>query len=194
MIARRELLAAGTAGAALFAAAPAHACSVAATRREPFSDRECLQSLRQWVNLLNAAPSMAENQLRGQVDDLSVSVNDDHLLFGVLAERVRDPDLRSYGFYREFRLSGGRLDPRPIRLAETNRIRRVGTRATYQFTLERYRYRPDVTEEEAAGDSCGNGAVPAHYETERTSYLATFWNNRLQAVKQFPEWYLEGAS
>lgn len=193
MIERRQVLAAGVVGAALFAAAPANACSIVASRRVPFSERECLTQLARWVAVLNDGPSLSTQELQERVDALSVDVDDDELLYRVLTDRARDPDHRSYTFYKEFRLSGGQADPRPILLAETNRIRRLRSRATYQFTLQRYRYIPAVRDEEAAGGSCET-ASDAHYRVERTAYLATFWNNRMQTVKLFPEWYLEDAA
>lgn len=62
--------------------------------------------------------------------------------------------------------------------------------ALYQFTLQRERFFPQVTEEEAAGDSCG---VPeaAHYATVQSSYLGVFLNNKLRTVSAFDEWLRE---
>ena len=185
MIGRRELLAAGAVGAALFAAPAAQACSLTADVRRKFSDRACRAALEEWVGLLNRAPQMSAEAIAEQVDDLNMTI-DDEMVWEVLGERTSTRTDRGYLFYKEFRLSGGRLDTRPIRIDEINLIRRLKNRATYQFTIERYSYHP------ADPEGC-NGLFThdEYWGVERDSYLATFWNNRLRTVRPFPEWYLE---
>lgn len=188
MIGRREVLAAGAIGVALAFPAPANACSISVDRRERFSDRACRQAIEAWVDLLNQAPQMTLDQVSEAVDEMSVSLDSD-MVWDALGERTATETGRDYLFYKEFRLSGGRLDTRPIRIDEVNLIRRLRNRATYQFTLERYSFHP--------ADPEGCNGMFTHGEfwgEERDSYLATFWNNRLQSVKPFPEWYLEERS
>ena len=185
MIGRRELLAAGAAGLVLALPARADACSIVANPPERFSDRSCRRALRLWVELLNRAPSMSAEALSGEVEEISVSI-DEEMIDSVASERINSTDERRYAFYRDFRMSGGKLDTRPIRIDEVNLIRQLGGRATYQFTLERFSYHP------ADPEGC-NGLFThdEYWGVDRVSYLATFWNNRLESVKPFPEWYLE---
>ena len=185
MIGRREVLAAGAAGVALLAAPAAEACSIVAQRFVRFSDRASRQALQEWVELLYVGPSMSAEAIADRVDDLNISIDED-MVWNVLGERTNTDTDRGYTFYKEFRLSGGRLDTRPIRIAETNLIRQLRNQATYQFTLERYSYHP------ADPEGCnGMFTHDEYWGVDRVSYLATLLNNRLRSVRPFPEWYLE---
>lgn len=185
MIGRRELLAAGAVGAALLAAPAAQACTLTGEVRRKFSDRACRAALEEWVELLNQGPQMSADAIAERVDDLNITIDDD-MVGEALAETANTETGRDTRFYKEFRLSGGRLDTRPIRIDGINLIRQLKSRATYQFTLERYSYHP------ADPEGC-NGLFThdEYWGVERDSYLATFWNNRLRTIRPFPEWYLE---
>ena len=185
MIGRREVLACGAAGVALALAPSAEACSLVANPRRRFSDRACRAALQAWVDLLNRAPQMSIEQIEEVDDELSVEI-DDELVDDVVSEEINSADERRQAFYKEFRLSGGRLDTRPIRIDEINLIRQLRSLATYQFTLERYSYHP------ADPEGCdGLFTHDEYWGLDRVSYLATFTNNRMQSVRRFPEWYLE---
>jgi len=104
----------------------------------------------------------------------------------MLGDRVPPSPNHPVQFYKEFRLSAGRPDPRPIRISELNLLRRVGTRAVYQFTLDRYSYHS------ADDDGCnGMFTHDEFYGVDRVAYLATFSNNQLQQIKLFQDWPLE---
>ena len=181
---RRELIAAGVVGLGLVAAAPVEACSLTAVRRRPYSDSECRRELQRFVNLLNAAPILSPEALSERAQELSVTL-DETMVENAVGDEGSWDEQRDR-FYREFKISDGKPDPRPIRLREANLIRRLGNRAAYQFTLERYSYH-------AADEEGCNGMFThdEYYGVDRTSYLATFVANGLEAVKDFPEWPLE---
>ena len=182
---RRAFLLAGAAGLGALAARPAEACSITADRNTPFDDRACRRALRGFVDLLNRGPQMSLEAIAREADGLSVTV-DQEMIYETVAEADATETDKIYYFYKEFRLSDGKPDPRPMRVSEESLIRRLRNRATYQFTLERYSYH------EADPDGCnGMFTHDEFFGVDRTSYLATFHNNRLTSVKPFPEWYLE---
>jgi hypothetical protein len=183
-LARRELMGAAAIGLGLAAFSPAAACSLTATRLAPFRDDQCRRGLQAFVDLLNAGPGLSAEALSDRASELGVSL-DQAMVETLVGNQGTFYDQRDR-FYREFRLSDGKLDPRPIRLSEANLIRRYRNRATYQFTLERYSYH--------AADPEGCNGMFVHdefYGVDRISYLATFSANILATVKLFPEWPLE---
>jgi hypothetical protein len=184
-IGRRELIAAGVAGLGLAAAAPADACSFSATRLVRFSDPECRRQLEQFVALLNEGPQLSDEAIADRTSALGVNVDGamiDNHIESQAGTRTEADTL----FFKQFRLSAGRPDPRPIRLAEARLLHRVGKQAVYQFTLERYSYHP------ADPEGCnGIGVHDEYYGVDRSAHLATFISNRLYQVKEFPEWPLE---
>ncbi len=187
MIGRRELIAGGVAVVGGLVSSSAQACSLTYYPRTPFNDQVCRASLVAWVALLNEETGSPSESLISKIDDLDVEVGD-NILEEILSEaELADAD-RGYTLYTRFRVSDGKLDRAPIKLKEVNRIRKLRNRASYQFTLVRQSYH--------AADEEGCNGLFTHDElwsADQTSYLATFWNNRLQAVKLFPEWYLEEA-
>jgi hypothetical protein len=185
MIDRRALLAAAAAGMSALAAGGAEACSLTATRNRPFDDRACRRRIRDWAALLDRGAGMSDSAIDAAAEAIGGSVDHD-IVLAVLGDRVPPSPERPVQFYKEFRLAGGRPDPRPIRLSELNLLRRVGSRAVYQFTLDRYSYHP--------ADQEGCNGMFTHdefYGVDRTAYLATFQNNQLQAIKWFEDWPLE---
>lgn len=142
MIGRRQFFgAAGVGVGLLWSARDAAACSIVAASRTPFSDRRSRQAITEFITLLNGAPTLSDDELIRRQDEMSIALEDEWV-----EERVggRQPGHigRNYLFVKEFRRSGGRLDPRPIQIDDINLIRRLGNRATYQFTLKRYSYHP----------------------------------------------------
>ena len=171
----------------LWPAGDASACSIVATNRTPFSDRTSRAAIASWVQFLNEAGTLPDDDLIRRHGDLSV-VLEDEWVDEVVGDREPGHIGRDYLFVKEFRLSGGRLDPRPIELEETNLLRRLGNRATYQFTLKRYSYHP------ADFEGCnGMFTHDEYYGFDRISCLATLTANHLRTVRRFPEWYLEPA-
>ena len=188
VVGRRALMLGALAGMGAIASGPADACSIVPDPNVPFRDEACRAALQAWVDLLNAGPDMPLERLNHLVDEMSVAITDDDMITFAVGERngTATETERNYLFYKNFRVSGGRSDPRPIRIAQVHLIRRLRNRATYQFTLERYSYHP------ADHEGCNGLFVhDEYYGIDRTSYLATFWLNRLRTVKPFPEWYLE---
>jgi len=186
MVRRRQVLALGGVGMALlYPNASATACSISPQNRTPFNDRRSRGAITDFVTLLNEAATLPEDEAIRRQDAMSVVLED-----AWVEERVGDRERshvgRDYLFVKEFRMAGGRLDTRPIEIEEINLIRRLGNRATYQFTMKRYSFHP------ADPEGC-NGLFTheAFYGYDRLSCLATTYANRLQAVRRFPEWYLD---
>jgi len=192
MIDRRALLVGAAAGLSAFAGATAEACTVTGNPHLPFSDQLCRAALRAWIELLNAGPDLSIERIHAQVDNLSVTVDDEEMIDAAVGpgDGTQTETERAYLFYQKFRLSNGRPDPRPIRLTEIHQIRRLRNLASYQFTLERHSYVPAYEDD---GGGC-TGSSPEYYGQFRTSYIGSFQNNRLRRVRQFPEWYLESRS
>ena len=142
MIDRRHVLGLTAAGVVLlWSAEDAAACTIAVQDRTTFSDRRSRAAIAEFVALLNEAPTLSEGELIRRLDEMSVVLEDDWV-----DERVGDRAPghvgRDYLFVKEFRLSGGKLDSRPIEVEETNLLRRLGNRATYQLaTLSANRLR-----------------------------------------------------
>jgi hypothetical protein len=177
-IGRREILAGGVIGLGVLLAPPAQACSLTGVRRVRFDDDSCRQALRDWVHLLNSAPKMSEEAVEAKAEALNVTIDD---------ELLEDNDsVGAVAFYRQFRLADGRLDPRAIRISEIHLLRQLRNRAAYQFELERYSYH--------AADPEGCNGMFVHDEyfgIERSAYVASFNNNKLDSIRTFPEWPLE---
>jgi hypothetical protein len=188
-IGRREAMLGAVVGLGAFAAGPARACTVTGVRISPFSDRACRAALQAWIDLLNVGPELPIERITRVVDDRSLAVVDEQMVAEAVgpSDGTQTETDRTYLFYQKFRISNGRPDPEPIRLTEINMIRRLRNRASYQFAIERHAYVPAFEDD---GGSC-TGSEPEHYAQYRTSYIASFTNNRLGVVRQFPEWYLE---
>jgi hypothetical protein len=186
MIDRRALLIGAAAGMSALAAGEAEACSITLTiHNPPFDDRTCRQRIREWVALLERGPAMTDAAIEAAAEALKGWVDDD-IVREVLGERLPPSPNRPVQFYKEFRLSAGRPDPRPIRISELRLLRRVAIRAVYQFTLDRYSYHP------ADDEGCNGMFVHGeYYGVDRVAYLATFRNNDLDQIKRFPDWPLE---
>ena len=172
-------------GAALVAAAagpgPAGACSLAgAPRPRPFRREACERELRELVRILNEAPSMSAEAVEAWYEEREFEV-DDELLWAGSGGNMEVP-----AFLRTYRLSEGKLDSKPIRLAELELVRRRGGHAAFAFTLQRYSYH--------AADPEGCNGMFVHDEywgDEQTGYIATFVNNRLDRLREFPEWFAD---
>lgn len=184
MIGRRAVLVGGALGLGALAGG-AEACSLTAVRNRPFDDRICRQRVRDWVALLDRAPAMADAAIEAaaQAADLGP---DSAIVTAVVGDLLPLSSERTIQFYKGFRLSAGRPDTRPILISELNLLRRVRSRAVYQFTLDRYSYHP--ADEEGCNGMFVHGE---YYGVDRTAYLATFNNNQPQGVRWFQEWPLE---
>lgn len=184
-IGRRALLVGAAAGMSALAATGAEACSIVAVRNLAFEDQACRRRIRDWVALLERGPTMTDAAIDAAAEALKGWVDDD-IVRAVLGDRVPPSPNWPVQFYKEFRLSAGRPDTRPIRISELNLLRRVASRAVYQFTLDRHSYHP-------ADDEGCNGLFThgEFYGVDRVSYLATFYNNELRQIKWFEDWPLE---
>lgn len=186
-ISRRTIIAGVSALAASLVTSSAKACSVVA-RSKPiaFSDTACRHSLRALVNLIQAAPNLSDVELSHRTSELSIDFDgsvSDPILNYPRSFPVEDIDL-----IRGWSMSYGKQDQSPIRLTELNMLKGQQGAALYQFTFRRILYHPEVTQAEAARDSCGEGAVNAYYYSEDTSYLGLFLNNKLREVSAFDQW------
>ena len=186
MIGRRAVVLGAVAGAGLLAER-AEACSITATRRVRFDDALCRQHIHAWVALLDHGPTMTEQAIEAEAERLHGWV-DTEIVRAVLGTEMPPSPYHPIQFYKRFRLSSGRPDPRPIRISELSRLHRVRSKTVYQFTLDRYSYHP-------ADDEGCNGLFThgEYYGVDRTAYLATFENNVLQRIKWFEDWPLEPA-
>lgn len=185
-IGRRAVLLGAAVGVGLLAET-AEACTIAQVRRVPFADARCRRHIRTWVDLLDHGPAMSDQAIQAAAQALNGRLDND-IVREVLGDEVPPSPEHPIQFYKRFRLSSGRPDPRPIRISELNRLHQVGNRAVYQFTLDRYSYHP------ADPEGCNGMFVhDEYYGVDRTAYLATFENNVLQGIKWFDEWPLERA-
>lgn len=185
-VSRRTLLTGVGVAATGLTASAGQACSLVATVLPiGFSDAECRRSLRRLIELINEAPKLADDELVRRAEQLSVRFDEgvsDPILDYPKTNPVEDRDL-----YRAWSISSGKQDRSPIALVDVNLLKRQKGSAIYQFTLSRDQFHGEVTEEEAAGDSCGV-ASEAYYGREVSSYLGFFRNNKLRDVWAFDVW------
>lgn len=177
---RRTILLAGGALIAAAATGRAGACSLTATRSRPFRRGACEDELEELVRILNEAPSMTEKAVEAWYEERQFEV-DDELLWQEADNTVEVTD-----FLRTYRLSDGKLDSKPIRLAEVELVRQRKNRAAFAFVLKRHSFH--------AADPEGCNGLLTHGEywgEEQTGYIATFVNNRLQRLRLFPEWFAD---
>lgn len=178
---RRTIL---LAGAALFAtsagAGQAGACSLTATRARPFRRAECERQIEELVRMLNEAPSMPAGKVEAWYEERQFEV-DDEMLWSEANVTVEVP-----AFLRSYRLSAGKLDSKPIRLTELQLVRQRKSQAAFAFTLKRHSYHP------ADPEGCNGMFVHEEYwGDEEAGYIATFVNNRLERLREFPEWFAD---
>lgn len=182
----RRALFAGAAAMTAGSVTPAKACSLVNPRRSiGFSDAACRRSLNDLVRLINDARALTDEELAHRASELSINFDSD-VSDPILDYRNRSP-IEDEELLKAWSRSAGTLDRKPIRLAEVNLLKGERGVALYQFTLRRERFYAEITEEDAASDSCGV-AQPAHFETTLTSYLGVFLNNKLRTVSAFDEW------
>ncbi len=177
-IERRTFIAAGLGIAGTLLGSGAKACSIpASVKSRPFSDAACRRQIRELVALLNEAPSMHPSAVEAWLEHRSIEFGDDLLWTG-------SEQLDAATFVRTFKLSDGKVDGKPIRLADVSLIRERGNRASYAFTLRRYSYH--------AADPEGCNGLFVHDEywgEEEAAYIAAFENNRMGTLRGFPEWF-----
>jgi hypothetical protein len=184
MIGRRAVLVGGALGLGAIAGS-AEACSLTMVRNLPFDDHVCRRRIRDWVALLDRAPTMADAAIEAAAQAADIGP-DAAIVTAVVGDLLPPSAERTVQFYKGFRLSAGRPDTHPIRISELNLLRRVQSRAVYRFTLDRYSYHP------ADDEGCNGMFVhDEYYGVDRTAYLATFNNNQPQGVRWFQEWPLE---
>ncbi|MEA3039582.1 MAG: hypothetical protein QOE79_2095 [Sphingomonadales bacterium] len=178
-IGRRALLTAAV--AATFAPGRAGACELTGTRRPlHWREEECVAAIEDLVRMLNEAPSMPKDAVEAWYADRGFSVDDELLFDG--SERGEPVQ-----FLRTYRLSDGKLDSRPIGLAELKRIRRRGKRTAFAFTLKRYSYHA------ADPEGCNGMFVHDQYwGEEQAGFIAAFEYNRMTSLRLFPEWFADG--
>lgn len=179
---RRRILLAGAAFVAAQAGAgKAAACSLTGTRKpRPFRRSECERAVEALVRMLNEAPSMPAQAVEDWYSQHSFEI--DHDLLTPDSEGLTN----EVDFFRDYRMSAGKLDSKPIRLVELELVRQRGNRAAFAFALKRYSYHP--------ADPEGCNGLFTHEEywgEEQTGYIATFVDNRLRQLRAFPEWFAD---
>lgn len=180
MIGRRALLGIGATGAALFASSATQACTIIpAPKAKPFRRGMCEQQIHDLIAFMNKAPSLSPDAVSDWVDARAIEVEFEY----PVSENVGGV-LYNYLFFREYRISGGKLDPDPIKLKEINLIRNVKSHASFQFTLTRNQFFP-------ADDEGCNGLFThgEYFQKTDTAFIARFFNNRLKSFRDFPEWF-----
>jgi hypothetical protein len=177
---RRTILLAGASLLGAVAAGEATACSLTATARRPFRRGACEREIEALVRLLNEAPSMAAEAVSDWYAERQFEIDRD--LLTPDSEGLTDP----VDFLRAFRLTDGKPDPRPIRLADLDLVRQRGNNAAFGFTLVRWSYHP------ADREGCDGLFTHGEYwGEERSGYIAAFQNNRLRSLREFPEWFAD---
>lgn len=180
MIARRELLGIGAAGATLLASSATQACTIIPpAKAKPFRRAECEQQIHDLVAFMNKAPGLPPDAVSDWVDARAIEVEFEY----PVSENVGGV-LYNYLFFREYGMSGGKLDPDPIRIKEISLIRNVGNRASFQFTLTRNQFFP--ADEEGCNGLFTHGE---YFQKTDTAFIARFFNNRLKSFRDFPEWF-----
>lgn len=181
MIGRRELLGMGAVGATLLASPATHACTmVPAAKVKPFRRAECEQQIRDLVAFMNEAPSLSADAVSDWVDRHGIDVEFEY----PLSKNVGGV-LYNYLFFQEYRISGGKIDPDPIKIKEINLVRHLDNKAAFEFTLIRNQFFP------ADFEGC-NGLFThdEYFGKTETAFIARFFNNTLRSFRDFPEWFV----
>ncbi len=181
MIGRRALLGASVMGASFVAASAVEACSIVATQKAyTFDGSTCKRQIYDLVAFLNHAPSLSREEVEKWVNERDISVYYEY----PLSQNVGGV-LYNYLFFQEYRISGGKPDPKPMRVSDVNLIRQMKNQAAYQFTLDRTQFFP------ADEEGC-NGLFThdEYFGATKTAFIAKFLNNKLTDFRDFPEWFV----
>ena len=189
-VSRRSVLAGAGFVTGGLLARPAGACSVVPRLRPiGFSDAACRRSLQRLIALIHAAATSSADDIARRASALSIAFDStviDPIMNYPRVHPIEDADLiRAWG------MSDGKPDRSPVALREINLLKSGKGVALYQFTLRRDAFHAGETEDEAAGSSCGMGAVVPYYGPEDASYLGLFLNNALREVSAFDAWLRE---
>jgi hypothetical protein len=194
VISRRMLIVGTGVVAGAFTAPRTEACTLIARKRPiSFSDRSCRQSLGALVALINRLPVLSVADLKTKADayvefedTLSIQF-DEQVIENILGDQKHYP-VENSDLINGWSLASGKRDKSPMTIDQINLLKSEKGLALYQFTLKRNQYHSEITEEEAASDSCGSGPVAAFYGYEKSSYLGVFVNNKLREVSTFDAW------
>ena len=181
MIGRRAFLGVSVIGASLAASSTTEACSIVATQKaKAFQASICEQQIYDLVAFLNKASTLSRGEVEKWVDDRDVSVYYEY----PLSQNVGGV-LYNYLFFQEYRISGGKPDPKPMQISDVNLIRKVKNQAAFQFTLDRTQFFP------ADDEGCNGLFTHGEYFAEtKTAFIAKFLNNKLTDFRDFPEWFV----
>lgn len=189
MIDRRKVILGSMVTTSTLFASEAAACSVLATLKKPkrFKLRAAKREIRSLVDFANRAHGLTVREIAGWLGSRSINLN------GVLdADHYDDwwqeeefKVHRKEGLLKHWRISSGVVDEEPIRIVEVDPIKVRDNFGLVQFTLRRKLYREAY---EPGGGDCGGLYKPAGFYNSERSYLAVIKNNKLDAVKHFPEW------
>jgi hypothetical protein len=162
---------------ATMAAAPAAACSIAATRKPiAFQNGACERQLYRLIEFANLASSKTNDEIDALLEKSNLSS----------VSYRGDQDWNASNFVSEMRMTDGKLDERPMRIVELELVRQIKNRASYAFVIERRgMFVP------ADPEGCNGLWTHEEYRTnEKTAYLSEFVNNRLINFRDFSEWYV----
>jgi hypothetical protein len=180
VIGRRELFGSAIAGVALITASEARACIIVPTpKAKPFRSSQCERQIYEIVDFMNLAPGLSMSEIEKWVDDRDIDVAYEY----PVSQNVGGV-LYNYMFFKEYKMSGGKLDAKPIRVAEINLVRQTKNQAAFQFTLEREQFFP------ADDEGCDGLFTHDEYVGKtQTAFIARFLNNKLESFREFEEWF-----
>lgn len=122
---------------------------------------------------------MDREKIEAWTEEKNIDFSDE--LLEADAERIGPADLIG-----TFKISGGKLDIKPIRLLDLEIVQQRANQASYAFTLKRYSYTP------ADPEGCnGMFTHDEFWQFESAGYIASFKNNRMRTFRPFPEWFAE---
>lgn len=179
--ARRALLnAAITLAAACATESATSACSLSApVRPKRFDDFACRKQIVELVDMLNRGVVIEEAEIDAWLEERPIVFDEDLLWSG---EETMSPA----AFIKNFKISDGKLDSKPIRISELSLIKNRRNFAAYAFTMRRYSY--------TAADEEGCNGLFVHDEYwsyQLVGYIASFTNNRMESLRAFPEWFAD---
>lgn len=129
--------------------------------------------------VLDRASAMSEAAINAWLDERGLDFDEALLWSGT-------EQLSPTAFVRTFKVSGGKVDTKPIGLSDVALIQQRKNRAAYAFTLQRYSYTP--------ADPEGCNGMFTHDEFwgyGSSGYIASFENNKMKTFRGFPEWFAD---
>ena len=177
---RRAILVAGLTLATAAAETPASACTlIPRVRPKRFDDVACRLQINELVELLDRAHSVDEAAIDVWLKNRGVAI-DDALIDSEMGYR------NAAEFVKNYKMSGGKLDTKPIQVIDITLVKKRQNQAAYAFVLRRYAYNP------ADLEGCNGLLTHGEYWAYRDAgYIAAFTNNEMETFRAFPEWFAD---